>query len=102
MLFWKRDGKLAVLAFARPFYDVLLDLRSNDIMSDFIRTKIRGIVKDPVTAEMLVPHDHPFGAKRPPIDTEYFETYNRDNVSLVDIRHNPVKRSRAHRCLFGR
>ena len=61
-------------------------------MSDFIRTKIRGIVKDPVTAEMLVPHDHPFGAKRPPIDTEYFETYNRDNVSLVDIRHNPVKR----------
>ena len=85
---WQAGG----LGFRESFYDVLLDKRSNDIMSDFIRTKIRGIVKDPVTAEMLVPYDHPFATKRPPIDTEYFETYNRDNVSLVDIRHNPVKR----------
>jgi cation diffusion facilitator CzcD-associated flavoprotein CzcO len=85
---WQAGG----LGFRESFCDVLLDSRSNDIMSDFIRAKIRDIVDDPVTAEMLVPYDHPFGTKRPPIDTDYFETYNRDNVSLVDIRHNPIKR----------
>jgi len=85
---WQAGG----LGFRESFCDVLLDARSNDIMSDFIRAKIRDIVDDPVTAEMLVPYDHPFGTKRPPIDTNYFETYNRDNVSLVDIRYNPIKR----------
>ncbi len=85
---WQAGG----LGFRESFCDVLLDSRSNDIMSDFIRAKIRGIVDDPVTAEMLVPYDHPFGTKRPPIDTDYFETYNRDNVSLVNIRDNPINR----------
>ncbi|MEK9759876.1 MAG: NAD(P)/FAD-dependent oxidoreductase [Candidatus Puniceispirillum sp.] len=85
---WQAGG----LGFRESFCDVLLDSRSNDIMSDFIRAKIRDIVDDPVTAEMLVPYDHPFGTKRPPIDTDYFETYNRDNVSLVDIRDNPINR----------
>ena len=84
---WQAGG----LGFRESFCDILLDERSNDIMSDFIRSKIRNIVKDPATAEMLVPHDHPFGTKRPPIDTDYFETYNRENVTLVDIRHNPIK-----------
>ena len=85
---WQAGG----LGFRESFYDILLDSRSNNIMSDFIRDKIRDIVDDPATAEMLVPYDHPFGTKRPPIDTDYFETYNRDNVSLVDIRTNPIKK----------
>ena len=88
---WQAGG----LGFRESFCDVLLDSRSNDIMSDFIRAKIRDIVDDPATAEMLVPHDHPFGTKRPPIDTDYFETYNRDNVGLVDIRDNPINRIEA-------
>jgi cyclohexanone monooxygenase len=53
--------------------------------------KIREIVKDPEVAEKLVPVDHPFTSKRPLIDTNYFDTYNRENVTLVDIRHAPIQ-----------
>ena len=49
------------------------------------------MVKDPEVAEKLVPVDHPFTSKRPLIDTDYFDTYNRDNVTLVDIRHAPIE-----------
>ena len=49
------------------------------------------MVRDPETAEKLMPTDHPFGSKRPLIDTDYFETYNNENVELVDIRHSPIK-----------
>jgi cation diffusion facilitator CzcD-associated flavoprotein CzcO len=73
------------------FSDVIRDLDANQVASDFIRGKIRQIVKDPTTAEMLCPKDHPFGSKRPPIDTDYFDTYNRDNVTLVDIRTTPIE-----------
>jgi cation diffusion facilitator CzcD-associated flavoprotein CzcO len=73
------------------FFDVVLDRRANDTAAEFIRSKIREIVKDPEVAEKLVPVDHPFGAKRPLIDTDYFDTYNRDNVTLVDIRHAPIQ-----------
>ena len=83
---WRIGG----LRFRESFDDVLLDERSNNLMSDFIRSKIRGIVNDAETAARLLPLDHPFGTKRPPIDTNYFETYNRDNVELVDIRPNPI------------
>jgi len=72
------------------FADISLDRRANDTASEFIRSKIREIVKDPEVAEKLVPVDHPFSSKRPLIDTNYFDTYNRDNVTLVDIRHNPI------------
>ncbi len=73
------------------FSDVVTDRRANDTASEFIRSKIREIVKDPEVAEKLVPTDHPFSSKRPLIDTEYFDTYNRDNVTLVDIRHDPIQ-----------
>ena len=73
------------------FYDLATDRRANDTVSEFIRSKIREIVKDPETAETLVPTDHPFTSKRALIDTNYFETYNRDNVTLVDIRHAPIE-----------
>jgi len=84
---WAEGG----FAFFRgSFYDIATDRRANDTASEFIRSKIREVVKDPEVAEKLVPVDHPFASKRPLIDTEYFETYNRDNVTLVDIRHWPI------------
>ena len=76
--------------FFGAFKDISKDRRSNDTAAEFIRSKIREIVKDPETAEKLMPTDHPLGSKRALIDTDYFETYNRDNVELVDIRHSPI------------
>lgn len=72
------------------FSDLLYDQTSNDSAADFIRGKIRKVVDDPEVAERLCPTDHPFGAKRPPIDTDYFVTFNRENVTLVDIRKAPI------------
>ena len=57
-----------------------------------MRNKIRARVKDPVVAEKLVPKDHPFGSKRIPLETDYYEAYNRDNVLLVDINETPIER----------
>jgi cation diffusion facilitator CzcD-associated flavoprotein CzcO len=73
------------------FSDLTLDPAANEIASEFIRGKIREIVRDPATAELLCPKDHPYGSKRPPIDTDYYATFNRDNVSLVDIRSAPIE-----------
>jgi cation diffusion facilitator CzcD-associated flavoprotein CzcO len=56
-----------------------------------VRAKIRARVKDPAVAEKLVPKDHPFGAKRIPLETDYYETYNRDNVLLVDVKADPIE-----------
>jgi cyclohexanone monooxygenase len=56
-----------------------------------VRDKIRATVKDPKTAELLCPNDHPIGTKRLILDTDYYETYNRDNVTLVDIRSKPIR-----------
>ena len=72
------------------FSDILRDKRANHTAAEFIRSKIREIVKDPDTAERLCPTDHPYGSKRPPIDTDYYVTFNRDNVTLVDIRRTPI------------
>jgi cyclohexanone monooxygenase len=55
-----------------------------------VRTRIHDIVDDPEVAERLSPRNHPFGTKRPCLDTDYFETYNRDNVTLVDVRATPI------------
>jgi len=85
---WDKGG----LQFRAAFRDILTDKAANDTAAEFIREKIRGIVKDPETAAKLTAFDHPFAAKRPPIDTEYFETFNRPNVSLVDVRASPIER----------
>jgi cation diffusion facilitator CzcD-associated flavoprotein CzcO len=84
---WERGG----LRFRAAFRDLLISREANDTASDFIRAKIRETVRDPATVEKLLPRDHPFAAKRPPIDTNYFETYNRENVTLVDIRRSPIE-----------
>jgi cyclohexanone monooxygenase len=69
----------------------LLNKESNQTASEFVRQRIRATVKDPRTAELLCPNDHPIGTKRLILDTDYYETYNRDNVTLVDIRGEPIK-----------
>jgi len=61
-------------------------------MAEFVRNKIRQTVKDPVTAELLCPKTHPIGTKRLCVDSGYFETYNRDNVELVDVSQTPIER----------
>ncbi|MFT4102740.1 MAG: NAD(P)/FAD-dependent oxidoreductase [Burkholderiaceae bacterium] len=83
---WERGG----LRFRAWFKDILTDKRANDITSDFLRAKIKEIVKDPKVAEMLTPRDHGFATKRPPVDSGYFETFNRDNVLLVDLKAEPI------------
>jgi cation diffusion facilitator CzcD-associated flavoprotein CzcO len=73
------------------FNDLRTNLQASETAAEFIRAKIRETVHDPAVAEKLVPTDHPFGSKRTLIDTDYFETYNRDNVTLVDIRSAPIE-----------
>lgn len=85
---WAKGG----LQFRATFRDLLTSKQANDTAAEFIRGKIREIVKDPKTAEILSRIDHPFATKRPPIDSFYFEAYNRDNVSLVDLRATPIER----------
>ena len=74
------------------FYDLMLNEEANHTAAEFIRSKIRSVVKDPEVAERLCPTDHPYGSKRPPIDTDYYETFNRDNVTLVDISEGGITR----------
>src|SRR4051794_8305086 len=83
--------EIGSLRFRATFRDLLTDKAANDTAADFIRAKIREIVKDPTTAAKLSDFDHPYAAKRPPIDTDYFETFNRDNVALVDVRAAPIE-----------
>ncbi|WP_083731324.1 MULTISPECIES: NAD(P)/FAD-dependent oxidoreductase [Protofrankia] len=85
---WKRLGFGFVLA----YHDILLDERANQTAADFIREKIAQAVRDPETREKLTPRGFPFGTKRPSVDSGYFETFNRDNVELVDISEHPVER----------
>ena len=66
------------------FRDIGIDEKANAAISDFIARKIRQRVKDPKIAEKLIPRDHGFGSRRVPLESGYFETYNRDNVTLVD------------------
>ncbi len=85
---WAEGGHRFAMS---SFRDVATDLNANETVADFIRSKISGIVKDPETLEKLLPTGHPFGSKRILIDTDYFETYNRENVELVDIRRSPIR-----------
>ena len=74
------------------YTDLLFDERANTLWCDFIAAKIRSTVKDPDTAATLIPADHRFGEKRPPFVTDYYETFNRPNVSLVDLKKTPIIR----------
>ena len=84
---WQRGG----LPFLGAYGDLLFDKAANDTIAEFARRKIRGIVKDPATAELLCP-DNVFGCKRLCVDTGYFETYNLPHVKLVDVSRTPIER----------
>lgn len=86
---WRRGGFRFLF---ETFDDLLVDKDANEAASEFIRSKIKTIVKDPKTAELLCPHGYPYGSKRPPAGHGYYETFNRDNVSLVDISKNIISR----------
>ena len=74
------------------FPEALLVPEVNAVYSQFIADKIRDRVKDPETAEKLIPKDHGFGTQRVPLETQYYEAYNRENVRLVDAMATPIER----------
>ncbi|MFW2829259.1 flavin-containing monooxygenase [Sphingomonas sp. ID0503] len=78
--------------FLYAYNDVGRDPESNEAAASFVRERIAEIVQDPETARLLTPTDYPIGAKRICVDTDYFATYNRDNVSLVDVKSDPIAR----------
>ncbi|MBM4761232.1 NAD(P)-binding protein [Bacillus sp. B15-48] len=82
---WESGG----LAFQFSFADLSTNEQSNETACEFIRTKIKEIVKDPEVAKKLMPSYY-FLTKRPVMDSYYFETYNRENVSLVDVKETPI------------
>jgi len=78
---WDEGGFAFWLA---NYQDMFFNQEANDLCADYIKRKIRNTVKDPVVAEKLIPKGYPYGTKRQPLDTNYYETFNKDNVLLVD------------------
>lgn len=85
---WK-DGSFTF--WLGSFFELFVDEKANAEISSFVREKIRARVKDPKTAEMLMPKDYGFGTRRVPLDSGYFETFNRANVELVDVKPDPIE-----------
>jgi cyclohexanone monooxygenase len=85
---WRKGGT----NFAHSFNDTFINRQSNELLSDFVRGKIRQLVQNPGVAEKLLPHDHGIGTKRICVDTGYYQTYNLPNVKLVDLRSTPIER----------
>lgn len=84
---WNRSG----LDLLGLFSDVLIDKEANDVVADFVRRKIKQVVKDPALAEELTPRDYPIFARRPCLDSGYYEAFNRDNVHLVNCLKTPIQ-----------
>ncbi len=84
---WATGGNIS---FLYAYNDLLVNRDSNETAAEFVRSKIRSIVRDPKVAELLLPKDHPIGTKRLCLDDRYFETFNRENVTLVDARSDPI------------
>ena len=89
---WDKGG----LTFTATYNNIALDKAANDTAADFVRAKIVEIVEDPEVAKLLQPNDHPIGSKRICVDTDYYATYNRANVKLVDVRANPIEEILPH------
>jgi len=86
---WQKGGFQYLF---ETFDDLLVDELSNEAAADYVRAQIRATVDDPATAELLCPKGYPLGGKRPPLGHGYYETYNRDNVTLLDINADPIER----------
>ncbi len=89
---WEKGG----LTFTATYNNIALDKAANDTAADFVRARIAEIVKDPEVAKLLQPNDHPIGSKRICVDTDYYATYNRANVKLVDVKANPIEQILPH------
>jgi cyclohexanone monooxygenase len=85
---WARGGA----NFTHAFNDIFLNIEANERAAEFVRNRIRSLVQDPAIAERLCPKDHPIGTKRICVDTDYYVTFNRANVALVDLRSEPIER----------
>ncbi|MDB5564604.1 MAG: cyclohexanone monooxygenase, partial [Tardiphaga sp.] len=94
---WSSGG----LTFMGVYNNLALDQQANDTAANFIREKIAEIVKDPETARLLQPNNHPVGSKRICVDTDYYATFNRPNVKLVDIRSHPIEQVLPHAVRSG-
>ena len=84
---WAKGGA----NFTHAFTDIFTNRESNELAAEFVRNKIRSIVKDPAVADRLTPKDHAIGTKRICVDTDYYSTFNNTNVKLVDIRATPLQ-----------
>jgi len=84
---WARGGA----NFTHCFNDLFFDEKANEQAADFVRDKIRSIVINPAVADLLTPTDHAIGTKRICVDTDYYTTFNRENVTLVDLRATPIE-----------
>jgi cyclohexanone monooxygenase len=85
---WERGGN----AFNAAYGDLWTDERANETSASFVRRKIAEIVDDPITAAKLTPHTYPIGSRRLCISDEYYQAFNRANVTLVDLRETPIER----------
>jgi cyclohexanone monooxygenase len=94
---WSRGG----LTFMSVYNNLAIEKAANDTAADFVREKIAEIVRDPKTAKLLQPNNHPIGSKRICIDSDYFATFNRPNVTLVDIRSDPIEEITANAVRTG-
>jgi len=84
---WQLGGVL----FSKTFPDQMIDLEANEEARKFYEDKVRAVIDDPAIADMLIPNDHPIGTKRICTDSNYFQTFNRPNVSLVSVRATPIE-----------
>ncbi|WP_078315291.1 NAD(P)/FAD-dependent oxidoreductase [Mycobacterium sp. D16Q16] len=88
---FERRWNLGGVLFGKTFPDQTTDMRANDEARNFFEEKVRAVIDDPAVADILIPTDHPIGTKRICTDTNYFQTYNRDNVHIVDLRTSPIE-----------
>lgn len=84
---WQQGGVL----FSKTFPDQMTDLEANDEARRFYEEKVRAVIDDPAVADLLIPTDHPIGTKRICTDSNYFQTFNRPNVSLISVRATPIR-----------
>jgi cyclohexanone monooxygenase len=89
---WNAGGTSSGIGFMYSFNDMTRDPEVNAHASDFIRRKIAATVTDPAAAEILTPRGYGVGGRRICVDTNYYETFNRSNVTLIDARHDPIRR----------
>ena len=95
--FWeKRYGEPGFAIWMGNFRDVLVDPAANTLMSEFVAKKVYQRVRDPAVAAKLIPKNHGFGIRRLPLETNYLEVYNQENVELVDILETPIECVTAH------